>query len=147
MEFKFYIPGESESDEPDEITATGWAVKDAGKAEDQIGFHVMGDEVDGLYATFTIPELRQMLAEAEELRDRQDRKSCAGCSCSSCICSDLAPLASPDEMDEEFEDRVLEEPVTTPSQFLDRAETSLNNGYVQEAEMWVKLAYAARGLR
>lgn len=100
MQFQF-------SDQDGQYGGTGWAIFD-NPGEHPAGFVVLLHPLDGnsndhfAEVAFSIPELRQMLAEAEELAGESE----SPCNCD---CQTYAPLATEQELDEESQDRAAEE--------------------------------------
>ena len=161
MQFKFY-------DDPDDNgwgetgSAFGYAAEDIGP-EKTFGFRVDFDDIQAAqgWVDFTIPELRQMLAEAQELAVKD---GLANCDCGGC---NYAPLADEEELAQDFEDRSYtpleltidsqgrvcevaggpqESDPLSPKRLLDSAREALAEGDGGLAQRYIDLAYAAKSL-
>ena len=137
------------------VTATGWAVKP--QAADPATFFGYNVALDADYnqiveIQFTIPELRQMLAEAEELAEQEsidngDFGPIGDCPDANCDCGSFAPLADEGELIEDFIDRLNAKTAKDGEieALLNRA-SLLASADTKVADTLVKIAYARRDL-
>lgn len=128
MQFKFYDSQEHGSKPVG--SANGYASRDVG-ADDQVGFFVLlnGEQAGLGWVDFSIPELRQMLAEAQELAEKELTGNGTGCDCANCGC--YAPLADEQELAGDFNSMtVVDKPPSLENEIvrlLDKAELRATN--------------------
>jgi hypothetical protein len=130
----------------DGVGGVGYADDIVGIHGDQIGFFVKFGAQPRTWVEFTIPELRQMLAEAQELAEKEAIDNgdfgpigddCVGCN--------HAPLANEQELADDFEKRTSEgEPPSQIEQLLMLAELSVNDP--ERAKTYLDIAFARREL-
>lgn len=127
----------------DGVGGVGFAADDI--HGDQIGFFVEFGEQCRSGVEFTIPELRQMLAEAQELAEKEAIDNgdfgpigddCVGCN--------HAPLANEQELADDFEKRTSEGEPSQIEQLLMLAELSVNDP--ERAKTYLDIAFARREL-
>lgn len=140
-------------DQHGKFEGTGWGIysDDDHPAGFTILLHPRKENPDDYFAEviFSIGELRQMLAEAEELAEEQ----LANCDCANCNCELVtvtptsSPLATEQELADEFEDRVIFEDEPSPASVKD-VEQLLDRGRLVALTTrdYIDLAFARRDL-